>query len=69
MWRALNEDQWATARDNTGWTGEGVTTLGSSVARLEADAGSPGNDAGVLENIQQISNLIISSARHLRRDR
>ena len=71
MWRALNEDDWATARDATGWTGAGIMTLSTAIDRLKT---APGDATGSSEsedwrsdNIQQISKLIISSARHLRR--
>ena len=68
MWRALNQDEWRAARDSTGWIGDGIMTLRSAMDKLDAAAGSekPESLFGRPGNIQQISNLIISSARHLR---
>ncbi|KAL8991357.1 MAG: hypothetical protein Q9177_000198 [Variospora cf. flavescens] len=71
MWRALNEREWAVARDDSGWAGAGVCTLRDLTDRLEsgpfsADEGSPSQGSRWHNNIQQISNLIISSARHLK---
>lgn len=70
MWRALNEVEWRAARDSTGWTGNGVMTLRSAMDKLDAAAGSEKSESqlGRPDNIQQISNLIISSARNLRRE-
>lgn len=72
MWRALNEGEWAAARDTTGWTGPGVLTLRTSMDRLDARArvlgGSPERAGRSLDNIQHISKLIISSVRHFRRE-
>jgi hypothetical protein len=68
MWRALNKDEWKAARDTTGWTGDGIIALRAALDKLDAGAGSDKSESplGRLDNIQQISNLIISSARHLR---
>ncbi|KAL8768145.1 MAG: hypothetical protein Q9209_005536 [Squamulea sp. 1 TL-2023] len=71
MWRALNEREWAVARDDSGWAGVGVCTLRDLTDRLEsgpssADGSSPSQGSRWHNNIQQISNLIISSARHLK---
>lgn len=68
MWRALNKDEWKAARDSSGWTGKGIITLRAALDKLDAAAESEKSESqlGRLDNIQQISNLIISSARHLR---
>lgn len=68
MWRALNKEEWKAARDSTGWIGEGIITLRAALDKLDAAAWSEKCESqlGRLDNIQQISNLIISSARHLR---
>ncbi|KAL8698652.1 MAG: hypothetical protein Q9201_006450 [Fulgogasparrea decipioides] len=70
MWRALNENEWAAARDDSGWSGVGVLTLRDFTVRLESGDssadGSSRSQRGRYDNIQQISNLIISSARHLK---
>ena len=72
MWRASTEEDWVAAREATGWTGTGVLTLSSSMDRLEAVAGGLGrsseSEGTSSDNIQQISKLIISTARHLRRE-
>ena len=70
MWRALNEDEWRAARDSTGWIGNDVMTLRSALDKLDAAAGSEKSESqlGRPDNIQQISNLIISGARNLRRE-
>lgn len=69
MWHALNEREWTAARDASGWTGADVLTLrdsmtGSNEGGSSADGRSP-SLGGKHDNIQSISNLIISSARHL----
>lgn len=70
MWRASSEDEWATARDATGWTGAGVVTLRSAMDGQDTIPRSldenPGSDSMRSDKIQQISKLIISSARHLK---
>ena len=71
IWRALNEREWAVARDDSGWAGAGVCTLRDLTDRLEsgassADGGSPSQGSRRHNNIEQISNLIISSARHFK---
>ncbi|KAL8736864.1 MAG: hypothetical protein Q9181_002255 [Wetmoreana brouardii] len=70
MWRALNEREWAAARDNSGWSGVGVLTLRDFTVRLESGDSSADESSrsqgGKYDNIQQISNLIISSARHIK---
>lgn len=70
MWCASSEDEWATARDTTGWTGTGVVTLRTSMDGHDTIPRSldesPGSDSMRSDKIQQISKLIISSARHLK---
>lgn len=70
MWRALNEREWAAARDSSGWTGVGVWSLSDLMTRLESEYssadGSSLSQGGRHNNIQKISNLILSSARHVR---
>ncbi|KAL8887732.1 MAG: hypothetical protein Q9215_004734 [Flavoplaca cf. flavocitrina] len=71
MWRALNEREWAVARDDSSWAGAGVCTLRDFTDRLDsgpssADGSSPSQGSRWHNNIQQISNLIISSARRLK---
>ncbi|KAL8687985.1 MAG: hypothetical protein Q9218_005989 [Villophora microphyllina] len=61
MWRAINEDEWIAARDSSGWTGSGVLTLREAM-RSECRGPSNGHS---LNNIEQISNLIISCARQI----
>ena len=71
MWRALDETEWAAARDATGWSGAGIMTLRMFMDMPEAGAGShEGSSEDHVEgadNIQRISSLIINSAKHLRR--
>ncbi|KAL9593696.1 MAG: hypothetical protein Q9219_007429 [cf. Caloplaca sp. 3 TL-2023] len=68
MWRALNEREWAAARDSSGWTGANILSLRESM-ELNTEAASA--DERILGNrgedhkYQPISNLIISSARHI----
>ena len=71
MWHACNEHEWAAARDATGWSRAGVLTLRD--LDLGPQAGVPSanrsslNDWRRLDNIEQISKLIISSAKHVTR--
>ena len=71
MWHACNEHEWTVARDATGWSGAGVLTLRD--LDLGPQAGVPSanrsslNDWRRLDNIEQISKLIISSAKHVTR--
>ena len=71
MWHARNEHEWTAARDATGWSGAGVLTLRD--LDLGPQAGVPSanrsslNDWRRLDNIEQISKLIISSAKHVTR--
>ena len=72
MWRSLNEDEWQEARDATGWTADGVVTLGKSLERLDNRESALMNGGFDVEgrksdNFQHISKLIISSAKHLKR--
>ena len=71
LWRALNAEEWAAARDTSGWTNEGLSTLRTALSRFDADSyrrALRDNDMiGRCESIQQISELIISSATFLRR--
>lgn len=69
MWHALNENDWADARDATGWTGPGVLTLRDAITRYDKGGsvvdGCSLSQGGKQDNIQPISNLIISSAKHI----
>ncbi|KAL8941764.1 MAG: hypothetical protein Q9216_002049 [Gyalolechia sp. 2 TL-2023] len=70
MWRALNEGEWAAARDASGWTGAGVftlrdSTIGSDTGGSRADGRRSSSLEGKHNDAQPISNLIISSAKHV----
>ncbi|KAI4251100.1 MAG: hypothetical protein LQ352_005067 [Teloschistes flavicans] len=69
MWRATNEDEWIAARDSSGWKGSGVLTMREAMNRSATESFSSGGlqgRVGKRDNIEQISNLIISSAMLLR---